>query len=150
MATKVIQLKRQRKIHTNPGSWKPTFLAALSKNANVSASCVQASVKRITVYKARDVDEKFRKQWDEALDEATEILEAEARRRALAESDTMLIFLLKAHRPKVYRESYHDGSPIEINNFFVDAEQMRQRLNTIVLKATPSPKELPSGDNRPD
>ena len=33
-----------------------------------------------------------------------ELLEAEARRRAMSVSDTLLIFLLKAHKPGMYRE----------------------------------------------
>jgi hypothetical protein len=33
------------------------------------------------------------------------LLEAEARRRAMSTSDTLLIFLLKARRPAVYREN---------------------------------------------
>ena len=33
------------------------------------------------------------------------LLEAEARRRALSVSDTLLMFLLEAHRPERYRET---------------------------------------------
>ena len=37
------------------------------------------------------------------LEDAVDLLEEEARRRALAGSDLLLIFLLKAHRPQMYR-----------------------------------------------
>jgi hypothetical protein len=44
-------------------------------------------------------------QWDEALEDACDILEAEAWKRARDKSDLLLIFLLKAHRPAKYRET---------------------------------------------
>ena len=55
--------------------------------------------------------------------DATDDLEAIARRRAKLTSDTLLIFLLKAHRPAVFRDNYHvevtgkDGAAIEIRRF---------------------------------
>ena len=69
----------------------------------------------------------FAAQWDEALEEGTDLLEAEARRRAVTGidepvyhkgevvgsikkySDTLLIFLLKAHNPQKFR----DGVKVE-------------------------------------
>ncbi len=40
-----------------------------------------------------------------AREDALDVLEAEARRRALAGSDGLLMFLLRAHRPERYRET---------------------------------------------
>ena len=72
----------------------------------------------------------FRADWDEALEEARELLEAEARRRAAIGvdepvfykgkvvghirkySDNLLMFLLKAHWPEKFRDNYaveHSG-----------------------------------------
>ena len=48
-----------------------------------------------------------------SLAEAVDILEAAAWTRAKADSDTLLIFLLKAHRPAMYRERvnlHHSGA----------------------------------------
>jgi len=49
---------------------------------------------------------------------AGDMLEAEAYRRAFAGSDTLIIFLLKAHKPELYRERLEqtgkDGGPITI------------------------------------
>jgi hypothetical protein len=42
--------------------------------------------------------------WDAARESGTDLLEDCARRRAIERSDTLLIFLLKARRPHVYRE----------------------------------------------
>ena len=71
--------------------------------------------------------EDFAAQWDEALEEGTDLLEAEARRRAVTGinkpvfykgevvgsipkySDRLLIFLLKAHRPQMFG----DGVKVE-------------------------------------
>ena len=84
--------------------WRPSFLTVLAKSANVSLSAKKAGISRQAAYHAYDTDEEFRVQWDSALEEACDVLEKEARRRALGQSDTLLIFMLKAHRPGKYRE----------------------------------------------
>lgn len=76
-------------------------------------------------YEDRKNDELFAAAWEEALEIAIENLELEARRRAETGvieyqillgkkvavnrkySDTLLIFLLKAHRPQKYRDNSH-------------------------------------------
>ena len=83
--------------------------------------------------------EDFAAQWDEALEEGTDLLDAEARRRAVTGidkpvyykgkvvgsitkySDRLLMFLLKAHRPQKFR----DGVKVEqpgANNVGVDKD----------------------------
>ena len=75
------------------------------------------------MYELRDQDEAFAKAWDEAIDEAMDVAEGEIYRRAVRGtvrrvfykdqeidrvreySDTLLIFLAKAHRPEKYRET---------------------------------------------
>lgn len=85
-------------------SWKEPFLAALRNSGNVRASCNAAKVSRIMVYKERDQSKEFADQWDEAKEEAIELLEGICRQRAMNNSDVLMMFLLKAHRPDVYRE----------------------------------------------
>lgn len=85
--------------------WAPIFLKTLAETANVRAACNAAGIARKTAYQHRNRSEVFAAKWDEALDEACDILEAAARERALTMSDTLLIFLLKAHRPALYRET---------------------------------------------
>lgn len=87
------------------GEWRPVFIEMLRNSGNVRASCKQAGIDRKTAYKAREASEEFRLAWDEALEDAIDALEAYARDRAKKNSDTLLIFLLKAHRPAVYRET---------------------------------------------
>ena len=84
--------------------WFPTFLAVLRNTANVRAACEKAKIDRRTAYRNRDDNESFRARWDTAIEDACDQLEAAAWLRAKGRSDTLLIFLLKAHRPERYRE----------------------------------------------
>lgn len=89
---------------TPGGQWQEAFIAALRNSGNIRASCLAAGVSRETAYKERRRLATFAKRWDEALEESIDLLEAAARQRALSMSDTLLIFLLKAHRPDKYSE----------------------------------------------
>ncbi len=92
--------------------WKTKFLQSLIETGNVSASARVAGVNRQYAYEIRRSDPEFASQWEDAIEEGLDGLEEEARRRAKNESDTLLIFLLKAHRPKIYRDNLkleHDG-----------------------------------------
>jgi hypothetical protein len=86
--------------------WAPAFLSVLRDTCNVRASCQAAGISRQAAYDYRDKDKAFRKQWADAIEDGIEVLEAAARQRAMSISDTLLIFLLKAHRPEVYRDRY--------------------------------------------
>ncbi len=67
-------------------------------------ACQAAGVSRAHVYQLRKVNPEFAAAWDTALEDAVERLEFAVRQRALTTSDTLAIFLLKAHRPTMYRE----------------------------------------------
>ena len=71
----------------------------------VSEAAKVANVSRWTVYHERTIDSVFAKEWEAALTLGVEALEDAAKMRAFEGSDTLLIFLLKAHRPAVYRET---------------------------------------------
>lgn len=129
-----------------PKWWDP-FLKALSKSGNVLVACRSANVIRRTAYKHRDRFPSFRKRWEDALEDSTDILEAEARRRAASGvdkpiyykgervdtikeySDTLLIFLLKAHRPEKFRDNF-------------DVTKLVQQLSALQQPEAPKP---PSG-----
>ena len=85
-------------------SWKDGFIAALRNCGNVRAACQACQVGRQTVYDEKANDPAFAKRWELAVEEAVEVLEAMARQRAMKSSDLLLIFLLKALKPDVYRE----------------------------------------------
>lgn len=104
-------------------AWREKFIKQLATTGNVADACRKAKVARGVAYRERDEDEQFKAAWEEALEIATENLELEARRRAehgyldpvyfmgakvgsvRRYSDTLLIFLLKAHKPDKYRDS---------------------------------------------
>jgi hypothetical protein len=85
---------------------KESFLSALSKMANVSLACEESGVSRQTAYRWRAENEEFSKNWNQALDDGIDMLEGIALKRARESSDTLMIFLLKAHKPQKYRERF--------------------------------------------
>ena len=157
-------------------SWKPLFLDTLRGTGNVRLSARNANITRQVVYRARDRSAKFRADWDEALEEARELLEAEARRRAAIGvdepvfykgevvghirkySDTLLMFLLKAHWPEKFREnvsidqrvSGRDGGPIKTQHVFQPTpelwdEVLRERAEYERLRDGDTDEETSSG-----
>jgi hypothetical protein len=107
-----------------PAAWRDAFLKALADTGNVRAACHVAGVGRTTAYRAQADDPAFAAAWETAIEESVDLLEIEARRRAVKGtdkpvfhqgkqvasvkeySDTLLIFLLKANRPEKYRDNY--------------------------------------------
>lgn len=83
---------------------KATFLKAFASMPNVSTACKRAKISRETAYEWREQDLDFAADWDAAAEASCDALEDVARQRAIETSDTLLIFLLKAHRPLLYRE----------------------------------------------
>lgn len=111
---------------------RDVFLDHLRKTSNISEAARVAVLDRTTVYRWRSEDPGFAAAWDDAIDEATDALEAEARRRAVDGheeyvvsmgqivldpntgeplkqkrfSDSLTALLLRAHRPEKYRERH--------------------------------------------
>lgn len=100
--------------------WCDAFIETLRITGNVRRSCEAAGVSRKVAYQRRNESPAFAKRWDDALEDACDELEEVARSRAKESSDTLLMFLLKAHRPGVYRETVRnehtgaDGGAIQI------------------------------------
>src|SRR3954469_16190103 len=82
-------------------AWRGRFLEALRSSPNVAGACGRARVGRSTAYRHRAADPAFRAAWSDAMEDAVDDLVGGARGRAKAGSDTLAIFLLKAHRPAV-------------------------------------------------
>jgi hypothetical protein len=103
---------------------KTTFLDQLRRTGNVTVACAQSGVPRTVVYEWRSEDIDFKIGWEQAIDEAADLMEAEAWRRGVqgvtreiyhqgavvgseqVYSDALLIFLLKAARPHKFRERF--------------------------------------------
>ena len=62
--------------------WRGVFIERLKATGNVTLAAVGAGVNRQNAYRARSRDKTFRRQWDEAIDKAVDLLAGEARRRA--------------------------------------------------------------------
>jgi hypothetical protein len=90
-----------------PVIWEKTYLSALAQTGNMTLSAQMAGISRGTAQERYQTSPEFRKACDDAINQGIDILEAEARRRAMGGSDLLLIFLLKAHRPDKYRDNYH-------------------------------------------
>ena len=114
--------------HKRPGR-KTAFLHALADTVNVARACRDAGIPRRTAYDWRDANPGFAREWDDALDDGIDLLEAELHRRAFEGvekpvyykgervgttrhySDALAMFLLKAHRPARYRDNYRPPEP---------------------------------------
>jgi hypothetical protein len=103
--------------------WIPAFLDAIRASGNVRLAASAAGVDRSTPYVRAKRDPEFAANWAMAEQDAIDILEAEARRRALESSDSLLMFLLRAHRPERYRDSVEVRLDVR-----AQAEQVAARL----------------------
>ena len=106
---------------TTQHSLKEAFLEALASTGNATSSARKIGIGRSTAYSWRLSDPDFASRWEDAIAMATDRLAFEARRRALdggeevryfkgepggsirRYSDQLLMFLLRAYRPDVYR-----------------------------------------------
>lgn len=109
--------------------WQKKFVERLRQCGCVTTACRKANISRCVAYELRNQDEAFKAEWDEALEEATDSLELAARHRAVdgiakpvyqggtnvgvvqEYSDSLLMFLLRAHRPDKFRDNNRDGRP---------------------------------------
>jgi len=101
--------------------WEKAFLSCLAKWGVITAACEAAGIHRSTAYDRREADEAFEKAWDDAQKTAADLLEIEARRRAVRGvlkpvyqtgkrvgyvreySDTLMARLLEANNPEKFR-----------------------------------------------
>lgn len=106
--TKSARRHKQARDTGNPAKpkWHAVFLELLTGSCSVTVAARGAGIDRTTAYLHYRNNKEFARQWDDAKEAAVEILEAEAWNRARKKSDTLMIFLLKAHKPEKYRERY--------------------------------------------
>jgi hypothetical protein len=98
------------------------FLENLAKGVSVTGSAIAAGLARASVYEWRDDDPEFAEEWDDAVEQGTDLLEDEVRRRSTQGvdepvfykgvivghvrkySDQMAMFLLKGRRAEIFRD----------------------------------------------
>jgi hypothetical protein len=83
---------------------KDRALSKFIEIGTVKGACVAAGVPRRTWYNWMESDESFAARVLAASEDVVDELEQEAIARAKNGSDTLLMFLLKARRPAVYRD----------------------------------------------
>lgn len=86
-------------------AWREKFLETFRATCNVRLSAQAVGIDRATAFHRRKMDEAFAAEWAAAKEDAVDVLEAEARRRALSGSDWLLWRMLQAHRRDVYGDS---------------------------------------------
>lgn len=120
---------------------KLEFLEHLANYPNVSAACEACGFSRTAIYGERDKDPDFAEGWERALKIGVGALEDEAHRRAfkgvmkitkfgsyLEYSDTLAIFLLKAHCPDKYMDKVRseltgaNGEPLNLTEDQISAK----------------------------
>ncbi len=141
------------------GDWRDVFLQNLREHASVRKACIAAGINRTTAYEARslknaqtgnDKGERaaisaraFAAAWDEALEDANDLLEEEARRRAVEGvprerydkdgqlisveteySDSLLTLLLKANKKSKFGE--RGQANVNINWDDLTSEQLER------------------------
>jgi len=105
------------------GTARRRFLNNLAETGSVRLAAEASGRSRDVWFRQKEGDQKFAREWDQALEAYVEILEAEANRRALngeeepifyggkqvgsksKTSDSLLMFRLKALRPNRYKET---------------------------------------------
>jgi hypothetical protein len=107
-----------------PKNWKDLFIQALAETGVVTTAARAAKVSRSFAYAAKESDRGFDERWEEALEDACDLLELECRRRGVEGcdrpvfhqgvqcgiikeySDRCLLAYLAAHRPERWNPSY--------------------------------------------
>lgn len=112
--------QKQPRRHNAPAGWQERFLEALKNSGNIRASAERASITRYYVYEYRNKHPEFKEAMEQAMQDAIDVLQAVAWQRARDLSDTLLIFLLKSHRPEVY------GDRVRLDVIKQEAERLAE------------------------
>jgi hypothetical protein len=89
----------------NTARWRARFLSALRKAPSVKHACLAAGIDRATAYRHRLDDEDFAEQWQDAIQGSVDELEHKAFQLALAGDSNLITFMLRCHKPEVYRDT---------------------------------------------
>ena len=85
--------------------WQQTFLRALRQLPSVRDACRAARVSRQTAYRHRKANPEFAELWADAIAHAVDDLESVAFALAKAGDSSLISFLLRCHRPEVYKDT---------------------------------------------
>jgi hypothetical protein len=84
--------------------WRSRFLQALRQTPSVKHACKAAGIGRVTAYKHCKEDDEFAALWKDAIQSSVDELEYKAFELALAGDSNLITFMLRCHKPEVYRD----------------------------------------------
>ena len=122
----------QRALARARPDWAEPFLAALALSANVTVSARSVEVSRSTAYEARNRDDEFALEWDNAIEEALDGIELAVMQAARSGEDMATSrWVLARRRPSVWG----DRAKAELSGsvaFDLDADQeLLERLTRL-------------------
>ena len=123
---------------------KRAFLAAYAQTGNISAAALAAGTHRSNHYLWLQKDPVYAAEFSNSHEEAVERLESEARRRAVAGSDILLMFLLKAARPSVYRDNYVRAGQVVLTTAPADRVLTQEEVLAAYALSISSPAAPPA------
>ena len=115
---------------------KKKFIETLEAQGTVLHAAKAAGVSRWTAYRWRQEDLEFADQWDEALENAVDVVENSLYQKAVSGDTICMIFYLKAHRP-----IYRDRLNIDVNQVKSEIEERMAQLGVtphLLARAIPA------------
>jgi 20S proteasome alpha/beta subunit len=106
------------------------FIAALTSHGTVYHAAQAAGISRQTAYRWHREDPEFADQWDEAIENAVDVIESVIYQKALSGDVIAAIFYLKAQRPK-FRDRLN-----------IDIEQVKSEIEERVAQLGITPRLL--------
>ena len=85
--------------------WRSRFLASLRRFPSVKQACRFAGIGRRTAYDAKDRDETFATAWNQAIAASIDEVEAKVMEAGLKGDMNVAMFLLRCHKPSIYRDT---------------------------------------------
>ena len=113
---------------------KKVFLDIYPEAFTITEACKKSGINRTTFYYWLDHDPQFVQDMEVAKKSAVDLLEAEARRRAVKGSDTLLIFLLKGAAPDKYKDRVEQKINADVNIKKEISELSDEELQDIAIR----------------
>ena len=118
---------------------KKRFIAALTAQGTVYHAAQAAGISRQTAYRWHRDDPEFADAWDEAHENAVDVVESTIYQQAVGGNTLAGFFYLKAHRP-----IYRDRVSIDIEQVKSEIEERMAQLGmtpNLLARAIPALKE---------
>jgi len=115
---------------------KKRFIAGLEAQGTVLHACKAAGISRQTAYRWHREDPEFAEQWDEAHENAVDVVESTLYQQAVGGNTLAGFFYLKAHRP-IYRDRVS-----------IDIEQVKSEIQERMAQLGMTPRLLAQADRK--